>query len=104
MRRSLRRPVDVARDFGNGATRFSLARLRLSLAGGAATIEEGHVEGPGSTIDLSGVIDVAAQTIEARALAVQADAHGQPSPNAARLSISLFGPWSALNVTTSPGD
>ena len=41
---------------------------------------------------------------ETRALAVQADAQGRPSPDAARLSISLFGPWSALNVTTSPGD
>jgi AsmA protein len=103
MRRSLRRPVDVARDLGNGATRFSLAKLRLSLAAGSATIEEGHVEGPGSTIDLSGTIDIAARTIEARALATQSDAQGAPSPNAAQLTIMLFGPWSAPNVATSPG-
>ncbi|THD46435.1 MAG: hypothetical protein E7774_06370 [Bradyrhizobium sp.] len=104
MRRSLRRPVDVARDLGNGATRFSLARLRLSLAAGSATIAEGHVEGPGSTIDLSGVVDIAGRTVEARALAMQADAQGAPSPDAARLTIALFGPWSAINVTTSPGE
>ena len=104
MRRSLRRPVEVARDLGNGATRFSLGRLRLSLAGGAATIEEGHIEGPGSKIDVGGTIDVAGQTVEARALAEQVDAEGHPSTDAARLTITLSGLWSAPSVTTSPGD
>ena len=32
LRRSLRRPIDVARDLGNGAMRFSLGRLRLKIA------------------------------------------------------------------------
>ncbi len=104
MRRSLRRPVDVARDLANGATRFSLAKVRLSLAGGVATIDEGHIEGPGSAIEVSGTIDIADRTVEARAYAAQSDAQGAPSPDAARLTIMLFGPWSALNVTTSSGD
>ena len=103
MRRSLRRPVDVARDLGNGATRFSAAKLRVSLAAGSATIEEGRVEGPGSTIALSGTIDIAARTLEARALAKQSDAQGSPSPDAAQLTITLFGPWSAPSVVTSSG-
>ena len=103
MRRAQRHPIDVARDLVDGSTHFSRGRVRLTLADGAATIDEGHFEGPGTAIDLSGVIDVAGRTWQAQARAVQADAEGAPSPNAGRLTIVLSGPWSAPNVSAAPG-
>jgi AsmA protein len=103
LRRSQRRSVDLARGLGNGTTHFSRGRLRLSIADGVATIDEGRVEGPGSTIDFSGMIDFAARACQAQARAVQSDSEGAPSPDAARLTIILSGPWSAPNVTVAPG-
>jgi AsmA protein len=103
LRRSQRRPLDVARDLGNGAMHFSHGRLRLTIGDGAATIDEGRFEGPGSTIDFGGLIDFANRAWQAQARAVQTDSQGAPSPDAARLTIILSGPWSAPNVSAAPG-
>ena len=103
LRRSQRRLVDVARDLGNGATHFSRGRVRLTIANGAATIDEGRIEGPGSTIDFGGMIDIANRAWQAQARAVQTDSQGAPSSDAARLTIILSGPWSAPNVSVAPG-
>ena len=51
LRRSQRHVIDVARDLGDGATHFLRGRVRLTIANGSATIDEGRIEGPGSTID-----------------------------------------------------
>jgi len=103
LRRSQRRPLDVARDLGNGAMHFSLGRLRLKISDGAATIDEGRFEGPGSTIEFGGLIDIANRAWQAQAHAVQTDSKGAPSADAARLTIILSGPWSAPNVSAAPG-
>ncbi len=103
LRRSQRRPVDVARDLGDGATHFLRGRVRLTIADGAATINEGRFEGPGSTIDVGGMIDIANRSWQAQARAVQTDSQGVPSANAARLTIILSGPGSGPNVSVGPG-
>ena len=103
LRRSQRRVVDVARDLGNGATHFSRGQVRLTVANGAATIDHGRIEGPGSTIDFGGMIDIANHAWQAQARAVQTDSQGAPSSDAARLTIILSGPWSAPNVSVAPG-
>lgn len=103
LRRSQRRPIDVARDLGDGATHFLRGHMRLTIANGEATINEGRVEGPGSTIDVGGMIDIANRSWQAQARAVQTDSQGMPSANAARLTIILSGPWSAPNVSVGPG-
>ena len=103
LRRSQRRLVDVARDLANGATHFSRGDVHVSVANGAATIDRGRIEGPGSTIDFGGLIDIANRAWQAQARAVQTNAQGAPSPDAARLTIILSGPWSAPNVTVAPG-
>jgi AsmA protein len=103
LRRSQHHVVDVARDLGDGATHFLRGRLRLNIANGAATIDEGHIEGPASTIDLGGMIDIANRSWQAQARAVQTDSQGAPSDDAARLTIILSGPWSAPNVSVAPG-
>jgi AsmA protein len=103
LRRSQRRVIDVARDLGDGATHFLRGRVRLAIADGAATIDEGRVDGPGSTIDIGGMIDFVNRSWQAQARAVQTDSQGAPSSDAARLTIILSGPWSAPNVTVAPG-
>jgi len=103
LRRSQHHAVDVARDLGDGATHFSRGRLRLTIANGSATIDEGRIDGPASTIDLGGMIDIANRSWQAQARAVQTDSQGAPSEDAARLTIILSGPWSAPNVSVAPG-
>jgi AsmA protein len=103
LRRSQRHVIDVARDLGDGATHFSRGRMRLTIANGSATIDEGRIEGPGSTIDLGGMIDIANRGWQAQARAVQTDSQGAPSADPARLTIIVSGPWSAPNVSVAPG-
>jgi AsmA protein len=95
LRRSVRRPVDFARDMSTGETNFSSARARLEIAGGQAQIVEARMEGPGALVEVEGAIDIAARAWRARIEAMQASAVGEPSVDAARLTIGLFGPWSA---------
>jgi len=104
LRRSQHHVVDVARDLGDGATHFLRGRLRLTIANGSATIDEGRIDGPASTIDLGGMIDIANRSWQAQARAVQTDSQGAPSADAARLTIIVSGPWSAPNVSVAPGD
>ena len=47
MRRSLRRPIDVARDLAIGQTTFTRARAQFAVANGKATISGARIEGPG---------------------------------------------------------
>jgi AsmA protein len=101
LRRSQRRPVDFARDLAIGETNFSSARARLEIKGGQAQIVEARMEGPGAIVQVQGAIDIAAQEWRARIEAVQASAMGEPSPDAARLAIDLFGPWSAPTIAAS---
>ncbi|MGO9770471.1 MAG: AsmA-like C-terminal region-containing protein [Roseiarcus sp.] len=103
MRRSLRRPIDVARDMAIGQTTFSRARAQFAVAKGIAAVSGARVEGPGAALAIDGEIDMAAREFHARLAATQADAEGAPSANAARLTIVLDGPWSAPTVAILPG-
>jgi len=103
LRRSLRRPVDLARDMAIGETNFSSARARLEIAGGQAQIVEARMDGPGAIVQVQGAIDIAAREWRARIEAIQASAIGEPSAEAARLTIALFGPWSAPTIEASAG-
>ena len=102
MRRSLRRPIDVARDMAIGQTTFTRAHAQFTVANGNAEIGGARVEGPGSTIAVEGAIDIAAREFDMRLVASQADAQGAPSADAARLTIMLSGPWSAPTVAALP--
>jgi AsmA protein len=103
MRRSLRRPIDVARDMAIGQTTFTRARAQFTIANGIAEIGGARVEGPGSVLAIEGAIDIAAREFRTRLVATQADAQGAPSTDAARLTIMLSGPWSAPTVAALPG-
>jgi AsmA protein len=103
MRRSQRRPVDVARDMAIGQTTFTRAHAQFAVASGIAQIEGARVEGPGSALAIEGSINIAARVLDARLAATQADAEGAPSADAARLTIVVAGPWSAPSVIALPG-
>ena len=81
-----------------GQTNFSSARARLEIADGQAQIVEARMEGPGAIVQVQGAIDIAAREWRARIEAMQASAIGEPSVDAARLTIGLFGPWSAPTI------
>jgi uncharacterized protein involved in outer membrane biogenesis len=102
LRRSLRRPTDVARDMAVGQTTFTRARAQLAIDKGVARITGARIEGPGALITVDGAIDMAARQFDARLVATQADAQGAPSANAARLTIVLYGPWSAPTIAALP--
>ncbi|MGO9770751.1 MAG: AsmA-like C-terminal region-containing protein [Roseiarcus sp.] len=102
LRRSLRRPTDVARDMAVGQTTFTRARAQLAIDKGVARITGARIEGPGALITVDGAIDMAARQFDARLVATQADAQGAPSANAARLTIVLYGPWSAPTNAALP--
>jgi AsmA protein len=99
LRRSVRRPVDFPRDMSTGETNFSSARARLEIADGQAQIVEARMEGPGAIVEARGAIDIAARGWRAWIEAMQASAVGEPSVDAARLTIGLFGPWSAPTMS-----
>jgi AsmA protein len=103
MRRSQRRPIDVSRDVASGQTTFTRARAQFAVANGIAQISGARVEGPGSALAIDGSINIAARELDARLTATQADAEGAPSADAARLTITVAGPWSAPSVAALPG-
>ncbi len=103
MRRSQRRPIDLSRDMAVGQTTFTHASAKIVVADGAAKITGARIEGPGSVIDIEGVVDIAQRAFHTLAAATQADAEGAPSANAARLTIVLDGPWSAPTVAALAG-
>jgi AsmA protein len=98
LRRSLRRPVDFARDMAIGQTNFSSARAQLEIVDGQAQIVEARLQGPGAIVQVQGAIDIADRQLRARIEAMQASALGEPSTDAAHLTIGLFGPWTAPSI------
>ena len=95
LRRSQRRPLDLARDLMTGQTKFDSAQARLDVSNGVARIAEARTQGPGASLEVQGAIDFAAREWNARIVATQASGVGAPSIDAARLTISVLGPWAA---------
>jgi AsmA protein len=98
LRRSQRRPIDVARDMRLGGTAFDKLAVSLSLDDGRAEIERGAMESRGMSAALEGLIDLVAQQWALRVNAVQTDAAGEISQNAAHLTLDIDGPWPAPTV------
>jgi AsmA protein len=103
LRRSRRRPIDVERDMRLGGTAFDKLDVSLALADGRARIERGAMTSRGVTADLNGLIDLVAQSWALRLNAVQTDAAGEQSQDAARLMLDIAGPWSAPTIRAIGG-
>ena len=98
LRRSQRRPIDVARDMRLGGTAFDKLAVSLSLDNGRAQVERGAMESRGMNAGVEGLIDLIAQQWALRVNAVQTDAAGEELQNAAHLTLDIDGPWIAPTV------
>jgi AsmA protein len=98
LRRSRHRPVDVERDMRLGGTAFDKLAVSLALTDGRARVERGAMTSHGVTAELDGLIDLVAQNWALRVNSVQTDAAGDTSPDAARLTLDIAGPWSAPTI------
>lgn len=98
LRRARNRPVDVERDTRLGGTAFDKFDISLAFDQGRARVERGVMTSRGVTAELGGLIDLPAKKIALRLDAVQTDATGETSQQAARLTLDISGPWSAPTV------
>jgi AsmA protein len=103
LRRSRRRPIDVERDIRLGGTAFDKVDVSLAINDGRAQVERGTMTSHGVTADLSGLIDLVAQSWTLHINAMQTDAAGEESQDAAHLTLDIAGPWSAP-TTRAIGD
>jgi AsmA protein len=103
LRRSQRRPIDVARDMRIGGTAFDTLVLEVALGRGIIHVVNGELGAHGVAANLQGQIDLPAQAWDLRANAMQVGAAGQESPEAAHLSFDVEGPWSAPTIRVLDG-
>jgi AsmA protein len=104
LRRSRRRPIDVERDLRLGATAFDKVDATLALDNGVARVQRAMVTSHGVTAKLGGLVDLAAQSWSLQLDAVQTDAAGQESQDAAHLTLGIAGPWSKPTIRAIGGD
>ncbi len=98
LRRSQRRPIDVARDMRIGGTTFDKLALELALGSGVVHVVNGELAAQGVAANLQGQIDLPGQSWDLRVNTMQIDGNGQESPDAAHLSFDIKGPWSSPTV------
>jgi len=98
LRRSQRRPVDIPRDMRLGGTAFDKLAVSVTLDNGRARIERGAMMSGGVSAQMEGLIDLVAQSWALRLNAVQTDAAGEESQNAAHLALDIDGPWAAPQI------
>jgi AsmA protein len=98
LRRSQRRPIDVARDTRLGGTAFDKLAVSVSVDDGRVRIERGAMTSRGVSAGLEGMINLVAQSWALRLNAVQTDADGKESQNAAHLTLDIDGPWAAPQI------
>ena len=98
LRRSQRRSIEAAKDLPGGGTAFERATLDLLIGQGVAHVVEGSLVARGVSANLQGAVDLGGQSWKLRLNASQADPSGAVTPDAARLSLDIDGPWSAPSV------
>jgi AsmA protein len=104
LRRSQRRPIEVARDMIAGQTKFAEASARVEISGGEARIAEAGAQGPGAIFEASGTIGVISRDWRVKILATQASGLGEASPDSVRLGFTLSGPWNAPTLAAAGED
>ncbi len=98
LRRSQHRPLDLAKDMRSGGTAFERASLNLLIGKGVAHVVNGALVARGVAADLQGAIDLNGRNLSLRLNATQAAPTGAATPNAARLSFDIEGPWADPTV------
>jgi AsmA protein len=103
LRRSRRRPIEVERDMRLGGTAFDKVDASLALEDGRARVRRAVMTSHGVTAELDGLIDLVAQSWSLQVNAVQTDAAGQESQDAAHLTLDVAGPWSQPTIRAIGG-
>ena len=104
LRRSRRRPIDVERDMRLGGTAFDKIDASLALEDGRARVRRAVMTSHGVTAELDGLIDLVAQSWSLQVKAVQTDAAGEESQDAAHLTLDIAGPWSQPTIRATGDD
>ena len=98
LRRSHRRPTDAERDIPLGGTTFDKFDASLTVGEGRAQVQRGVMTSHGVKADLDGFIEIVNQRLALQVDAVQTDATGEESQDAARLTLDIVGPWSRPTI------
>ncbi len=98
LRRSHHRPIDGERDMRLGSTSFDKVEVSLAVDEGRAQIQRGAMTSHGVKADLAGFIALVDQSWALQVNAIQTDAAGEESQDAAHLTFDISGPWSAPTV------
>ncbi|RBP08187.1 uncharacterized protein involved in outer membrane biogenesis [Roseiarcus fermentans] len=101
LRRSQRRPLDLAKDMRSGGTAFERATFNVLIADGVARLVDGALVAQGLRADLRGAVDLGDLSLRLRMDAAQSDPTGASPPGAARLSLDINGPWANPTVQTA---
>ena len=101
LRRSQRRPIDVAKDTRSGQTAFEQATVSVLIGQGIAHIVNGALIARGLRADLQGAVDLGGQSWKLRLNASQEQPSGIPPPDAAHLSFDINGPWSNPSIQSA---
>ena len=98
LRRSHRRPIDAERDIPLGGTTFDKVEVSLAVGEGRAQVQRGVMTSHGVKADLDGFIEIVNQRLALQVDAIQTDATGEESQDAARLTLDIVGPWSRPTI------
>ena len=98
LRRSRRRPIDVGRDMRIGGTAFDRFDVSLALEDGRAQVQRGRMTTHGMKAGLDGFVDLGRQNWALQVNAIQTDAAGEESQDAAHLALDISGPWSQPTI------
>jgi AsmA protein len=104
LRRSQRRPLDVKRDLRVGGTAFDKFDASVAFDAGRAQVQRGVMTSHGVKGELGGLIDLGAQSWALQVNAIQTDAAGEESQDAAHLTLDITGPWSQPTIRVTGGD
>jgi AsmA protein len=110
LRRSQRRPIDAERAIGLGGTTFDKVDASLVVGEGRAQVQRGIMTSHGVKAELDGLIGLMDQSWALQVNAIQTDATGEDSPDAAHLTLDIAGPWSQPTIraigdgSTEPAD
>jgi AsmA protein len=98
LRRSHRKPVDVERVLRVGGTPFDTIETSLAVDEGRAQVQRGVMTSHGMKAGLDGFIGLVDQSWALQVNAIQTDAAGEESQDAAHLTLDIAGPWSQPTI------
>jgi AsmA protein len=110
LRRSHRRPIEAERDIRLGGTTFDKVDASLAVGEGRAQVRRGVMTSHGVKAELDGLIELIDQSWALQVNAIQTDATGEESQDAAHLTLDIAGPWSQPTIraigdgSTEPAD